>query len=67
MLSSDREPPLIKAGNDEFVKTLGERRGEAIKYEIMDGHNHISPHWALLSGQGEGWGEAVAAWVKARV
>lgn len=67
VLRSEREPPLIKAGNDEFVKTLGERRGEAIKYEIMDGHNHISPHWALLSGQGEEWGEAVAAWVKARV
>ncbi|KAI0702392.1 Alpha/Beta hydrolase protein [Cerioporus squamosus] len=67
VLASENEPEFIKAGVDEFVKKLEARRGRAVKYEIMKGHNHISPHWALLSGEGEGWAEAVAEWVKTTV
>lgn len=66
-LRSEREPALIGAGNDEFVKALEAKWGRVVKYESMKGHNHISPHWALLSGEGEEWGEAVAEWIKARV
>ncbi|TFK94517.1 alpha/beta hydrolase domain-containing protein [Polyporus arcularius HHB13444] len=64
VLASENEPEDIKSGVDQFVKKLETRRGRVVKYEIMKGHNHISPHWALLSGEGEDWAEAVAEWVK---
>ncbi|RPD58180.1 alpha/beta hydrolase domain-containing protein [Lentinus tigrinus ALCF2SS1-7] len=67
VLASENEPEFIKAGVDEFVKKLEARRGRVVKYEIMKGHNHISPHWALLSGEGEDWADAVAEWVKSSV
>ena len=64
ILASEREPPDVRATNDEFVEILEKRLGKKVKYQFMKGHNHISPHWALLSGEGEEWGEWVAEWVK---
>ena len=64
VLASEREPPDVRMSNDMFVQLLEERLGKKVKYEFMKGHNHISPHWALLSGEGEEWGEWVATWVK---
>ncbi|TBU56066.1 alpha/beta-hydrolase [Dichomitus squalens] len=67
VLKSENEPEAISKGNDEFVKALEGRLGKKVQYEIMKRHHHISPHWALLSGDGDDWGEDVAAWVKAKV
>ncbi|TBU24546.1 alpha/beta-hydrolase [Dichomitus squalens] len=67
VLKSEHEPEAISKGNDEFVEALEGRLGKKVQYEIMKRHNHISPHWALLSGDGEDWGEDVAVWVKARI
>ena len=67
VMKSEREPPVIFAGSDVFVAALEERLGKKVRYDVMKAHNHISPHWALMSGEGEEWAEDVAAWVKARV
>ncbi|KAI1791601.1 alpha/beta-hydrolase [Ganoderma leucocontextum] len=67
VLKSEREPPVIYAGSDVFVKVLEERLGKKVRYDVMQAHNHISPHWALMSGEGEEWAEDVATWVKERV
>ncbi|KAI0739416.1 alpha/beta hydrolase domain-containing protein [Daedaleopsis nitida] len=66
VLRSEREPENIRQMNEDLVKAL-EDRGKTVRYELMKGHNHISPHWALLSGEGEEWGETVAEWIKERV
>ncbi|KAJ8501768.1 hypothetical protein ONZ51_g392 [Trametes cubensis] len=65
-LASELEPPIIKKGSDEFVKSL-EDRGCRVRYEIMKGHNHISPHAALHSGEGEEWGVQVAEFVRSKI
>lgn len=67
VLASEREPPMIQAACDAFVADLSARRGKAVRYEVMKGHNHISPHCALMCGEGEEWAETVAEWVKAKV
>ncbi|KAI0370651.1 alpha/beta hydrolase domain-containing protein [Pilatotrama ljubarskyi] len=67
VLVSELDPEPIKEGCDEFVKGLEGRLGKSVKYEVMKGHNHISPHWALLSGEGEEWGVQVADWIKSKV
>ncbi|KAI1791606.1 alpha/beta-hydrolase [Ganoderma leucocontextum] len=67
VLKSETEPVLIDQGNDVFVKVLEGRLGKKVRYEVMQRHNHISPHWALLTGDGEEWAEDVAAWIKAAV
>ena len=67
VLKSEREPNMIDEGNDVFVKALEGRLGKKVRYEVMKRHNHISPHWALLSGDGEEWAEDVAVWVKGTV
>ncbi|KAI0327447.1 alpha/beta hydrolase domain-containing protein [Cubamyces sp. BRFM 1775] len=65
-LVSELDPPVIKEGCDEFAKTL-EERGCRVRNEVMKGHNHISPHWALCSGEGEEWGVQVAEWIKSKL
>ncbi|KAM5542080.1 hypothetical protein V8D89_004390 [Ganoderma adspersum] len=67
LLKSERDLSVIDESNDVFVKALEGRLGKKVRYEVMKRHNHISPHWALLSGDGEEWAEDVAAWVKARI
>ena len=66
VMKSEREPPVIFAGSDVFVKELEERLGKKVRYDVIKAHNHISPHWALTSGEGEEWGEEVVTWVKER-
>lgn len=67
VLRSEREPATIQAACDDFVRDLETRRGGKIRYDIMQGHNHISPHTALMTGEGEQWAETVAEWVKITV
>ncbi|KAM5542092.1 hypothetical protein V8D89_004402 [Ganoderma adspersum] len=56
VLKSEMEPEMVNVGNDAFVKALEGRIGRKVR-----------PHWALMSGEGEEWGEDVAAWIKAMV
>ncbi|KAI0764171.1 alpha/beta-hydrolase [Trametes elegans] len=67
VLVSERDPgPLVDA-YEEFVQTLEGRLGKGVRHEAMKGHNHISGHCALHSGEGEEWGEHVVAWIKEHV
>ncbi|KAI0631529.1 alpha/beta hydrolase domain-containing protein [Trametes polyzona] len=65
-LVSEHDPDRLKNICDEFAKALEGRLGKSVKHEVMKGHNHISPYWALYSGQGEEWGEQVAEWIKSK-
>ncbi|KAI8995246.1 alpha/beta hydrolase domain-containing protein [Trametes punicea] len=67
VLVSERDPALIKEASDDFVKGLEDRTGKKVPYDVMKGHNHLSPHMALYTGQGEEWAVQVAEWVKSRV
>lgn len=67
VMKSEYDMVAIHRSNDLFVSALEGRLGRKVRYEAMKRHNHISPHWALLSGDGEEWAEDVAAWVKAKV
>ena len=41
--------------------------GRKVRYDIMKGHNHISPNCALMTGEGEEWAESVAVWAKEKI
>lgn len=64
---SEYEIPAISESSGDFVKLLSERLGKPVDTKVMKGHNHISPHVALGTGQGEEWATEVVDWVKARV
>lgn len=67
MFASEREPEQVMVSNKELKETLERKLGRQVPFTIMEGHNHISPHWALWSGAGEEWGEEVAKWVHDKV
>ncbi|KAM5536406.1 hypothetical protein V8D89_009945 [Ganoderma adspersum] len=53
LLKSERNLSLINESNNVFVKALDGRLEKKVRYKVMKRHNHISPHWASLSGDGE--------------
>lgn len=67
LVRAEREPPFLLIAWEEMLSDIEKRRGEMPQTIISKGHNHISPNWALCSGQGEEWGEEVAKWMKARL
>lgn len=64
IMRSEKEVPQLAQGQVDFVKLLQERTGKEVETDVAKGHNHISPHWALGSGEGEEWGERVVDWIK---
>lgn len=67
LVRAEREPPFLLIAWEEMLSDIEKRRGEVPQTVISKGHNHISPNWALCSGQGEEWGEEVANWMKTRL
>lgn len=63
MFASEREPDGFFVTNEELRESLEARLGRDIPLNVMKGHNHISPHWALWSGAGEEWAEEVTGWI----
>ncbi len=51
---------------EDFVALWRKAWGNGIDFIQMDGHNHISPPFALLSKdvKGEKWGEDVVRWIQ---
>ncbi|TVY82329.1 hypothetical protein LSUE1_G004590 [Lachnellula suecica] len=51
---------------EEFVGLWKKHWESDIEFNVLKGHNHISPPWALNAGEAEGekWGEDVAKWIK---
>lgn len=65
---SERDPGWIVSSNKELLEVFGRRTsrvGEELR--VMKGHNHISPHWCLGTGEGEEWAVEVAEWIKEKV
>ncbi|KAH7342361.1 Alpha/Beta hydrolase protein [Rhexocercosporidium sp. MPI-PUGE-AT-0058] len=57
----------IAASMKDFVKRWKEAFGEeGFVFKVLEGHNHISPPLALMSGDkmAEQWGEDVVKWIK---
>lgn len=67
LVRAEREPDWLMLSWEEIIPDIEKRRGEAPQMIIGKGHNHISPNWALCSGQGEEWGEEVVNWMKVRI
>ncbi|KAF9005063.1 Alpha/Beta hydrolase protein [Cyathus striatus] len=68
VLESEREPAfLYTRGFSEFPLALEKIGKVKVEKYIAKGHNHISPSWALSSGQGEEWAEKVVDWIKSSV
>ncbi|PCH34774.1 alpha/beta-hydrolase [Wolfiporia cocos MD-104 SS10] len=66
LLASEWEPKGVIAANEAFAATLKEKLGKDIPFSLMKAHNHISPHWALMTGEGEEWAFEVSAWVRTK-
>lgn len=73
MIRGEKEPQAIIDANEDFRKELekhlkeagGGRSGQTeVKLLVNVGHNHISCHWALSSGEGEAWAEEVIKFLK---
>ncbi|PQE26042.1 carboxylesterase type b protein [Rutstroemia sp. NJR-2017a BBW] len=64
MVSENDPEDEILAPNREFVGLVEKVWAEKGEVREIEGHNHISPLMALGSGEGEKWGEELAAWVK---
>ncbi|KAG1717251.1 hypothetical protein EDB19DRAFT_1914779 [Suillus lakei] len=67
LVRAEREPDWLLLSWEEILPDIEKRLGKAPQMIIGKGHNHISPNWALCSGQGEEWGEEVVEWMKARI
>ena len=61
----DFPPIVVSHGN--FVTTLKKRVSSSVDTLVMEGHNHISPHNSLCSGEGEQWGLDVVSWLQSKL
>ncbi|KAG6333880.1 hypothetical protein ID866_5209 [Astraeus odoratus] len=67
LVQAEREPDWLQVTGEEVMKDLERRLGRKPKRIVGMGHNHVSPNWALCSGQGEEWGYEVAEWMKEKI
>ncbi|KAJ7470030.1 Alpha/Beta hydrolase protein [Mycena galericulata] len=63
LMKCERDPDWFKLIAKDFDVALAEK-GVAPKQIVAEGHNHISPAWALGTGQGEKWAEEFMAWME---
>jgi len=64
MMHSENEHSYVTVPENEFIALFEEKTGKKLEVNVGKGHNHMSAHWALNSGEGEQWGEDLAKWVK---
>lgn len=67
LVQAEREPDWLQITGEEISKDLERRLGKKPQRIVGVGHNHVSPNWALCSGQGEEWGHEVVKWMKERI
>lgn len=67
LVQAEREPDWLQVTGIEIANDLKRRLGKEPKRIVGVGHNHVSPNWALCSGQGEQWGHEVTEWMKKRI
>jgi hypothetical protein len=63
ILVAENEPPEFLTAADDLSHEFKRKDIESCKSSLK-GHNHISIEVNLSSGEGEEWGEEVAAWIK---
>ncbi|KAG6860477.1 hypothetical protein C0995_010683 [Termitomyces sp. Mi166 len=64
LVVAEKEPEWILKDNEAFAKVLETKTGQKPASFVALGHNHVSPNWAVSSGQGESWAEDVIAWMR---
>ncbi|KAH7886687.1 Alpha/Beta hydrolase protein [Phlebopus sp. FC_14] len=67
LVQAEREPNWLQITGVEIMKDMERRLGKAPQRIVGIGHNHVSPNWALGSGQGEEWGYEVSKWLHERI
>ncbi|GJJ14200.1 hypothetical protein Clacol_008462 [Clathrus columnatus] len=63
LLLAENEPTPLVHWDANFRQALQEK-GIDFHWEIMKGHNHVSPECALYSGEGEEFGESIVKFIK---
>lgn len=65
VLESEFDPEEITKPTKDFVELWKKAWNDRIELWTMEGHNHISPTGALMTGdkEGEKWGEDVVRWM----
>ncbi|KAJ7023852.1 Alpha/Beta hydrolase protein [Mycena alexandri] len=63
VITSEHDPEWYKVVAADFEAALKEKSVPALQV-LAEGHNHISFTWALGTGQGEKWAEAIVAWME---
>lgn len=61
------EPSDVIQQSEQFALALREKLGDGgeIELRVMNGHNHMSPVWSVMSGAGEEWAVDVVEWINA--
>ncbi|KAG6856968.1 hypothetical protein H0H87_011638 [Tephrocybe sp. NHM501043] len=64
LVTAEWEPEWLLKMCDDFGEALEARTGNKYASIVAKGHNHLSPNWAVGTGQGEEWAEEVVAWIR---
>lgn len=62
-IRAENDPSFITSIVKDFNALCEARKVRVTEY-VIPGHNHISANLALLSGEGDQWGEDVVRWMK---
>ncbi|KAF8816047.1 alpha/beta-hydrolase [Phlegmacium glaucopus] len=56
------EPRRVKSANRAFLESYKDKGG-VVQEVVLEGHDHVSPILALMSGIGEDWGTDIVKWI----
>lgn len=59
--------PAAATATRDWKAEVEKRTGKEVSEFAAKGHNHVSPHWALVTGGGEEWAEDLVKWIRARL
>lgn len=63
-MEGENEPPWLLTNGEEFRQAIEARVGKRPDLIVAKGHNHLSTHIALGTGEGEEWVEELLLWIK---
>lgn len=59
--------PAAETATRDWRAEVEKRTGKEVSEFVAKGHNHVSPHWALMTGDGDEWAEDLVKWIRARL
>ena len=59
---AENEPRRVRSANHVFLEVFKDKGG-MVHEMVLEGHDHVSPILALISGIGEDWGKETATWI----